>query len=84
MGSPYTSRLLTARKVIPLTASADPLANGVCQGLWIGGEGTIDIVDNTGTAVSAVYVIPGLAPFQCQKVTAIGVGVTVWALYTIV
>lgn len=83
MGLPYTGHLLTARDVVPIAASANVLADGICQGLWIGGTGTVSIVTESGRAVADIPVAPGLAPFRCQKVTAIAAGVTVWALYTI-
>lgn len=65
-------------RIIAVTASADALAQGPTDALYIGGAGNITVTLQGGNSVTLAVIAGALLPFKVTHVTA---GSSVFACY---
>lgn len=68
-------------KFVKVTPSDDPFVDGACRALWVGSEGTANIIQIDGTVASGFPLFPGLNRVAVAGIKAGGTASDIWAVY---
>jgi hypothetical protein len=82
MAHPRINTDITVTKFVLLTKADDTdFTDGACRALWVGTEGTANLVQEDGTARADVPLKPGLFPCSVIQLETGGTADDIWALY---
>ncbi len=69
--APFQRSQSPAGSFVSVTPSATPFAGGACRAVYLGGTGTLTILDLSGNSIAFVGLVAGvLHPIQALAITA--------------
>lgn len=76
-----TDAVVPGRTMVKVTKAVEDLPNGTCRALWVGTEGTANLVDADGNICSDFPLVTGLNPISVRRVATGGSADDIWAIY---